>query len=215
MKIITLYDTYSENPALKEDFGFSCYVETNKRILFDTGSNPEILLYNMRQLEIYPKDIDAIFISHNHWDHTGGLDGFLKENNKARVIRPETFDKPTEIFDNIYTTGYLNALFLKEQSLVVKTEKGLAVVTGCSHPGIVNIMDRAKTINENIYLVIGGFHLSWANDSKLESIIKSFREYGVEKVAPCHCSGDRCRELFKEEYGKDFIENGVGKVIEI
>jgi len=211
MKIITLYDTYLENPALKEDFGFSCYVEAyGKRILFDTGSNSEILLYNMRQLKINPKDIDAVFISHNHWDHTGGLNGFLRANgNKARVIKPETFDKPTEIFENIYTTGYLNALFLKEQSLVVKTEKGLVIVTGCSHPGIINIIRRAKQIDERVYLVIGGFH------HPPISVVNEFRNLNVEKVAPCHCTGDFAREEFRKEYKEDFIKNGVGKVIEI
>jgi 7,8-dihydropterin-6-yl-methyl-4-(beta-D-ribofuranosyl)aminobenzene 5'-phosphate synthase len=64
-------------------------------------------------------------------------------------------------------------------------------------------------------LVIGGFHLGGAGDSKLRDIIKSFRELGVKKAAPCHCSGDRTRELFKEEYGEDFIANGVGMIIEI
>jgi len=64
-------------------------------------------------------------------------------------------------------------------------------------------------------LVLGGFHLFGASDSKLKSIIKDFRKLGVQKVAPSHCSGDRCRELFKDEYRNDFIEYGVGKIIEI
>ncbi|MCK4428210.1 MAG: MBL fold metallo-hydrolase, partial [candidate division Zixibacteria bacterium] len=96
------------------------------------------------------------------------------------------------------------------------TEKGLVVITGCAHPGIVEILREAKKItNEDIYLVLGGFHLGGVGDSKLRDIIKSFRELGVKKAAPCHCSGDRTRELFKEEYGDDFIANGVGKIIEI
>ena len=69
--------------------------------------------------------------------------------------------------------------------------------------------------DQNIYLTLGGFHLSEVSDSELRSIIKDFRELGVQKTAPCHCSGDRCRELFKEEYGDNFIGNGVGKVINI
>ncbi|PIP62618.1 MBL fold metallo-hydrolase, partial [Candidatus Roizmanbacteria bacterium CG22_combo_CG10-13_8_21_14_all_35_9] len=52
-------------------------------------------------------------------------------------------------------------------------------------------------------------------DYELKSIIADFRKLGIQKVALCHCSGDRCRELFKEEYKKNFIENGVGKIIEI
>lgn len=105
--------------------------------------------------------------------------------------------------------------WIKEQSLVLNTEKGLVVITGCAHPGVVNIAKKAKQIlpDKNIYLVMGGFHLSGASDSELRSIIKGFRDIGVQKVAPSHCSGDRCRELFKEEYKQDYIESGVGKII--
>lgn len=69
--------------------------------------------------------------------------------------------------------------------------------------------------SQNIYLVLGGFHLDEASDAELHGIISDFRKFNVQKVAPCHCSGERTRELFKQEYGDDFIENGVGKIIEI
>ena len=84
--------TITYNNEAKEGFssgwGFSCLIEAdNKKILFDTGDEPTGLLSNMKKLDINPKDIDTVVISHNHWDHTGGLQGFLKENgNKAKVI---------------------------------------------------------------------------------------------------------------------------------
>jgi len=211
MKIFIIYDSSLCKNNLKPGFGFSSYLQIgNKKILFDTGSNSKILLYNMRQLGINPEDIDIVFISHAHYDHIGGLKGFLKANkNKARVIKPEAFDKPTEIFENIYTTGYLTTLFLKEQSLVVKTRKGLVIVTGCAHPGIINIIKRAKQIDEKVYLVIGGFHYPPTDTPS------KFRNLGVEKVAPSHCTGDIAREEFRKEYKENFIENGVGKIIEI
>ncbi|GAI55878.1 unnamed protein product, partial [marine sediment metagenome] len=85
----------------------------------------------------------------------------------------------------------------------------------CAHPGVVDIAKRAKQIvpDKNIYLVMGGFHLSGVSDLGLRNIIKGFKEIGVQRVAPSHCSGDRCRELFKEEYKEDYIESGVGKII--
>ncbi len=224
ISIITLYDNYLSNPELKTDWGFSCLVKTEtQNILFDTGADSEILLFNIERKSISPEEIDIVFLSHNHFDHVGGLNGFLKVNeNKAKIYQPTAFSEPAKILNNIYSTGALGT-FIKEQSLVLNTKKGLVIITGCAHPGVINIIKKAKEMwkvggwgaEENIYLVLGGFHLSGAGDSELRSIVNDFRKLGVQKVAPCHCSGDRCRELFKEEYGDDFIENGAGRIIEI
>lgn len=98
----------------------------------------------------------------------------------------------------------------------MNTENGLIIITGCAHPGIVNIVKKSKEIaNKNIYLVLGGFHLGEASDSEINSIIKNFRELEVKKVAPCHCTGDKAIQLFEQEYKDDFIKNGVGKIIKI
>ena len=211
-----LYDNYEYDERLKTGFEFSCLVEIdNRKLLFDTGSDSETLLHNMKQLGIDPKTIESVVISHNHWDHTGGLSGFLEANgNKAKVYNPTTFSKPTKIYDNIFSTGALG-ISIKEQSLLVNTNKGLVVITGCAHPGIVKIVKKSKEIKKEIYLVTGGFHLGDASDADLKQIIDAFRELDVKKVGPCHCSGDRCRELFEEEYEDDFVEVGVGKIIKI
>ncbi len=232
--LITLYDNYQHDPDLKTGWGFSCLVKVgDKNILFDTGADSPTLLDNMKKLKIDPKDINMIVLSHIHGDHTGGLRGILKMNSDLTVYLPKSspndFKKGVEsykakvvevgdpilITESVSSTGELGT-WIKEQSLIVKTKEGLAVITGCAHPGIVEILEEVKKLTgEDIYLVLGGFHLGGESDSKLKEIIKSFRELGVKKAAPCHCSGDRTRELFKEEYKEDFISNGVGKVIEI
>lgn len=231
--LISIYDNYQVDPALKTSWGFGCIIRTSSElILFDTGGNSEILLYNMKKMNISPQSIDKVVISHIHGDHVGGLGGFLKENGKVTVFIPSSFpdskremiksygadsvdvSKAREISDFIWTTGELYGP-PKEQSLIINTNKGLVIITGCAHPGVVNIIKKTKETfpDENIYLVLGGFHLSGTSDSELRNIINDFRKLGVQKVAPCHCSGDRCRELFREEYRNDFIENGVGKII--
>jgi 7,8-dihydropterin-6-yl-methyl-4-(beta-D-ribofuranosyl)aminobenzene 5'-phosphate synthase len=232
--LITVYDNYEHDPELKTGWGFSCMVKVgDKNILFDTGGDESTLLYNMQKLGIDPKTINTIVLSHIHGDHTGGLPGILKIHSNLDVYLLKSFTRdfkngvksykaivvevadPMKIYENVSTTGELGT-WIKEQALMVKTEKGLVVITGCAHPGIVEILREAKKItNEEIYLVLGGFHLGGVSDSKLGDIIKSFRELGVKKAAPCHCSGDRTRELFEEEYGEDFIANGVGKIIEM
>ena len=238
LTIITVFDNYlpAENSAisLKTGWGFACLVKIGERnILFDTGADGETLLGNMNKLKIEPRDINIVVLSHIHQDHTGGLSDFLKQNNQVKVYLGKSFpsdfkngvvsigaeiiemNKPVEILESVYSTGELGTA-IKEQSLVIKTDKGLVIITGCAHPGVVNIVKKAKElIGKNVYLVIGGFHLSDADDSELMSIISDFKKLGVEKAAPCHCSGDRCRELFKKEYKDDFIENGVGKIIKI
>jgi len=235
ISIVTLYDNYLAAPGLKTGWGFSCLVKAGKKnILFDTGADFETLFYNMERMGIDIKRVDSVFLSHVHGDHTGGLKGVLKKSENLTVYIPDSFPdsireliksfggeyvnvkEPAEISEEIFSTGELGDL-IKEQSLILNSEKGLIIITGCAHPGILNTIEKAKEMfpEEKIYLVLGGFHLTGASDYRLNSIIDRFKELEVQKVAPCHCSGDRCRELFKKEYKENFIENGVGKIIEI
>jgi len=234
MRITTLYDNRSFREDLIPRWGFSCLVESAGRtILFDTGADRETLRHNMAKLKIDPKGIEGIFISHAHEDHTGGLGGVLEVNPKLKVYLGKSFPEalkdavrargaevvevhgPTQIEEGIYSTGELGT-GIKEQSLIIKTGKGLVVITGCAHPGVVLIARSAKEqLREEIYLLLGGFHLSGMPDPQVNSIIASLKGLGVRRVAPCHCTGDRAIELFKEAFKEDFIEGGVGEVIEI
>jgi 7,8-dihydropterin-6-yl-methyl-4-(beta-D-ribofuranosyl)aminobenzene 5'-phosphate synthase len=230
LSIIIAYDNNPYDDRLKTAWGFSCLVRLpEKNILFDTGGDSSILLDNLRKLQIDPKEVDIVVLSHIHSDHVGGLPGFLRQNSDVTVyllqsfpqkfkdemksygVKVEEVYEAKELLPGVYTTGELGG-GIKEQSLVVRTDQGLVVVTGCAHPGIVKIVQKAKEIaNEKVYLVLGGFHLGGASTSQIESIIVDFRELGAEKVAPCHCSGDRTRRLFQKHYGEDYIECGVGK----
>ena len=81
---------------------------------------------------------------------------------------------------------------------------------GCAHPGIVNIVEKAKELTKKeVYLVVGGFH------HPPISVVEEFRDLGVKKVAPSHCTGDSVREAFAKEYKENFIEFGVGKIIKV
>lgn len=234
ISITTIYDNYQFDSDLKTGWGFSALLKINgKNILFDTGADSPTLLSNMEKLNIDPKEIDSLFLSHIHGDHVDGLTGFLEENSKITVYLPASFpssfktsitEKGAKIVEikesqkisaGIYSTGELGS-YIKEQSLVVDSDKGLVIITGCAHPGIVDIIKFTKDqFKKDIYLVLGGFHLSAASDSQLRDIIRDFKNLGVEKVAPCHCSGNRCRELFENQYQNNYIENGVGKIINI
>jgi 7,8-dihydropterin-6-yl-methyl-4-(beta-D-ribofuranosyl)aminobenzene 5'-phosphate synthase len=200
MKITIVYDNEA-NPGLESGWGFSCLVEAKGRILFDTGDDSEKLIYNMKQLNIVPETIDKVIISHNHWDHTGGLKEFLKANSKAQVFHPKSFSEPTEISPGVYSTGALGGL-IKEQSLVVNTEKGNLVITGCAHPGLESIIERSRELGE-IYGVVGGFH----GFSKLEKLQE------IELIAPCHCT--QHKQEIRQRYPAQFREIKAGSIIEI
>lgn len=233
VKMTVLYDNYIYSPGTEAEWGFSCLIETgDKTILFDTGGDGDVLLHNIKELEVDISEVDIIVISHNHWDHTGGLVSVLESNNKAIVYLLESFpqefisnikefdnevilvNEPIELCSGVNSTGNLSGP-INEQSLIVQTNKGPVLITGCSHPGIISIVEKAEELSgENVYLVFGGFHLMRLPDNAIDNIIDDFRKLGVKKCGATHCTGDNQIERFKDGYKEDYIEIGTGKVLE-
>lgn len=214
MKIIIIYDNtlYSVLPGLKSDWGFSACIEIyDRRILFDTGGNGRILLDNMKILGINPLNITDVFISHNHYDHVGGLSHFLNENKNIILHSPPSFrgvkyakkvkfyKGPKKIHKGVYSSGEINGI---EQSLAVETEKGLLVITGCSHPPMTKILSSFKNFGK-ITSIAGGFHDF--------SEFQLFSE--MELISAMHCTG-KIKEI-KRIYPQQFTSGGVGKVIRL
>jgi 7,8-dihydropterin-6-yl-methyl-4-(beta-D-ribofuranosyl)aminobenzene 5'-phosphate synthase len=232
LEITVLYDNNPHRRGLETAWGFSCLVRgTKKTILFDTGGDGSLLLRNMKGMGIDPRQIDLIVLSHIHGDHVGGLRSILEKNPDVAVYLPESLPGdfkeevkgygakvidvrgPLKICGHVYSTGELGTL-IKEQSLIVKTEKGIIVITGCAHPGILEIIKTAKDLTkDDVLLVIGGYHLGGKSNGEIEEIVKGFRKLGVRSVGPCHCTGDRARQSFEQEYQENYIDMGVGKVI--
>ena len=233
LEITVVYDNNPYKEGLETAWGFSCLVRgTEKTILFDTGGDGSRLLKNMGKLGIPPEEIDVIVLSHIHGDHVGGLRSVLERNPDVIVYLPKSFPdefksdvkgygakavevrEPSNIFENVYSTGELGT-WIKEQSLIIKVEKGIIVITGCAHPGIVEIVKRAKDlVKDDVLLVMGGYHLGGKGKGEIEEIIKGFKKLGVRYVGPCHCIGDKARQLFEQEYQENYIDMGVGKVID-
>ena len=232
LNITVVYDNNPYKQGLETAWGFSAYITgPEKTILFDSGGDGSLLLSNMEKLAVEPDKIDIVVLSHIHGDHTGGLESFLERNPDVAVYLPESFptkfkdkvqaqgakvvevEQPVKICANVHSTGQLGK-WIKEQALIIRTERGLIVITGCAHPGIVKIVNAAKDfVKEDILLVMGGFHLEWASRGKIEKIISTFKQSGVRYAGPCHCTGEKARSLFEEHFGKNYINVGAGKVI--
>ena len=213
MKLTITYDNEAEEGFIS-GWGFSCLVETDDTtILFDTGWDGAVLLHNLKKLNIHPQKIDTVVLSHQHWDHAGGLSVLLNMNPDVKVYVPKSFskqlkdeisaraglvevDQAQKIADCVYTTGELGDK-IKEQSLVVGLSDSLYIITGCSHPGVTAIMKAASGFGE-VSGIIGGLH-----DSKEYGMLE-----GLDLIASCHCT--KYKDEIARRFQEAFKSVGVG-----
>jgi 7,8-dihydropterin-6-yl-methyl-4-(beta-D-ribofuranosyl)aminobenzene 5'-phosphate synthase len=229
-----VFDNRPFNKDLEPSWGYSCLIRgTQKTILFDTGGDGRILLANMKKMGIHPSMIDVVFLSHRHWDHAGGLKRVLEANDGLPVFLPascpEDFrseicagggtvvavDRPQALCSRAWSCGQMGTN-LYEHSLVIDTDYGAVVLTGCAHPGIVEIVEQIHRISQSdIALLMGGFHLRDSAEGEVRKIIRHLRRMWVLRVAPSHCTGEDAISTLRHEYGPDFIDGGVGSTITV
>lgn len=236
MKIQIIFDNKTDKQQIKTGWGFSCIINDN--ILFDTSDSPFSLFYNLEVLGIKVSDINKVIISHDHWDHTGGLWEMIDQNpdiklytcpqfsqkfknkvsfNNAELIEISDF---TKIEKNIYSTGEIEGFYkseqITEQGVVINTSKGLILITGCAHPGIIKVVEHVKAnIKGDFHLIMGGFHLYNKAEEEIISVIDFLRKTDVSFVGPCHCTGITAINLFQKEFKDKYIEIKVGETIEV
>ena len=238
LRVTTLVDNDIWKKGLRSSWGLSLYVETVTRekrhtILMDTSGSFEALFENASRLGVNLSSIEAIFISHWHGDHYGSLSHVLPLSQRPipvyvpsvspygiRTIReaqgiPLVCSRPTEFMEGMMSTGEMWGGVSEHSLLINLRERGLVVLTGCSHPGIMNIIKRAQRVSgvDKICAAIGGFHISNINEGV--ELAEFLRRSGVKLVSPCHCTHSRARigiiKIMKEGY----IRNGSGKRISI
>ncbi len=236
MDIKVLFESRKASRPLLVGWGISYLVDN--QILFDAGERFAYLSWNMHALGVSIGDIRSVVISHEHWDHTNGLWDILKEKPglplyicpgfsldfKSRATSygvPVVQVKPfTEIGESIYTTGEIPgghvASHMPEQALVLRTKRGLTVISGCAHVGIdKTVRSVKKQFSDPIHLVMGGFHTMDGPRTAILSAIDKLKRLGVENVAPGHCTGEEGIRLLREAYGPHCAEIKVGETIEV
>lgn len=263
MKIITLMEDSpgkgKDKEGLLYEHGLSLYIETkNHKVLLDTGASEKTLV-NAKALGIDLSEIDTVILSHGHYDHSGGILPFVRENDHAKIYMRENaggeffhtgresaryigidleilklpqvvllkgdykIDEELSIFTNI--TGrrlwptsnisirekqddkYVQDEFSHEQCLVVSEGGKRALLSGCAHNGILNIVDKYHEIyGDNPDLVISGFHMVKKRAYKEEEIA-DIKATGAELLktgayyATGHCTGMPAFEILKEVMG--------------
>jgi 7,8-dihydropterin-6-yl-methyl-4-(beta-D-ribofuranosyl)aminobenzene 5'-phosphate synthase len=259
------------------EHGFSALIETEqKNYLFDTGSGHSVVK-NSLELNKDLRTIRKIFLSHGHYDHTGGLPEILKLRGKVDVhAHPHVFlDRFHVIKENgkeikrfvglpfkksyleslganfilnkdfieiekgIFLTGEVPRktsfekpdptlctevgrktnldIFSDDQSLILDTKKGLILILGCAHSGMINIIHHVihKTKKENFYAILGGTHLDFLTAEQLDESIKVLKRIKIEKIGVCHCTGMEAAFRLHQEFGDRFFYGHVGSMVEI
>jgi 7,8-dihydropterin-6-yl-methyl-4-(beta-D-ribofuranosyl)aminobenzene 5'-phosphate synthase len=227
MTIHILYDNQAVRSSLESGWGFSCLVDG--KILFDTGEAGPALVKNLKEMEIAPEEIEAVIISHPHWDHTGGLKALLNLRPGLPVYLPdgaqdifpdrEALEK-TEVIQcsevceigPVWTTGTFSTEYkgarMIEQGIVVRSSKGTSLITGCAHPGILRMAQEvaSRYAGDELYTLLGGMHLVDMDRDQVMDTMEQLKEIGYKRIIATHCSGEIGRELSDHR-------TGVGDII--
>ena len=282
IRITTLMDDYAGyETSFYAQHGISLLIDiysnqVYKRILLDVSQEGKPILHNMNIMGIKAESIDAIFLTHCHYDHTKGLVEMLKAIGKGTPVigHPDIFRdnyilhpfienigireengiqaikeaggqlflaKDTfEIMPGVFSTGeventtdfethgigaynLVNGILeedhmIDDLSIIVNVKnKGLVIISGCSHAGIINIIKHARKITsvEKIAAVIGGFHLIEATDECIEKTVAALDEMDIDLVVPGHCTGLKASAEIAKRLGHRFSQLHVGKIIDI
>jgi len=234
LRITVLYDNTAADSRFQEAWGFAALIEyRGHTLLMDGGGDPRILRRNMDSLGIAPSRIEAIVLTHAHDDHAGGLQALVDSRVRRPLYVLGAFPQAVrdrlggaftlvdvaprhELIPGVFTTGEMTdpAVRIPEQSLVIPTDSGLVIVTGCAHQGIVSIVRRAtEMFGGPVRLVLGGFHLIGKSTAEVGRIVSDFRGLGVRRVGATHCTGDAAIARFAEAYGGDYVRLGAGRVL--
>jgi 7,8-dihydropterin-6-yl-methyl-4-(beta-D-ribofuranosyl)aminobenzene 5'-phosphate synthase len=254
------------------EHGFSVFLETDSgNWLWDTG-NGKTILHNAAALGLDLKTVKGIVLSHNHWDHTGGLlpvaqacagvevfahPALFRETHHTGDEAREPLGIPhtreeleaagasfhfsadfREIAPSLWLTGEVPRVtefetggmrqmirtadgdmeddVSDDQSAVIETEKGLVVVLGCCHSGLINTLTciSEKLGTRRFHAVFGGTHLAPASRETRTKVLRALGDFDIERIGVSHCSGLEIAAPLAHMYGDRFSYFGVGTVLE-
>lgn len=270
VSVTILCDNLAGAPLFVAEHGFSALVDVEgRKLLFDVGRKMATLT-NAALLKADLKSVEALIISHGHYDHTGGLEDVLRTIGKKRlIIHPDAFgskymkndfidlyvgmtirkellyslaeidlrNEPVEVIPGVFTSGEVarktdyeigdSSMKIKtdsgfetdelkdDMSIAVKTQKGLVVIMGCAHAGMINTLFQLRDVTgeERIRAVIGGSHLGFLQPDQLEKSISALKEINPERVVLSHCTGPYAAARIYNEFPTSFLFSSTGMTI--
>ena len=270
-------NTASPSLGVLAEHGFAVLVETPAlSLLFDTGQG-HCLCHNARVMECDLASVDALALSHGHYDHTGGMPDLLGLHEQLtvyahpdifcdryarlgrasapeyRYVGPpatrEEFERDgarfsfnrtfVELADGVYLTGevprttdfeghdarlvvrtaagYESDPLRDDQSLVVRTPRGLVVVLGCAHAGLINTLQHItdNLPDDSLYMVFGGTHVGFLTDRQVEQSIAALAQFDLQRIGVSHCTGLPRSMLFRQAFGDRFFFANAGVVLTV
>jgi len=222
--------TFEAEEGYQQEFGYSVIVRfEGASVLFDTGVTPKALEQNLKTADIDPKSIDILVLSHNHSDHIGGISYIRKTNSdivvyaapgqeidEHPVTRLEKFERITPNLYAIRThTDSPTSGISDELSLVMRTDQGPYLLTGCSHTGVSRIVKKAtEIIGQPIFHYTGGARLKLRALEDTEHVANELTEMNVSQISPGHCSVDhRVDEALKEYFHGQVLMSVQGRKV--
>ncbi len=207
-------------------------------VLFDVFGDARVLMGNLRRFRVDIGKIEHIVISHEHWDHVEGLRPLLVQKPGLKIYLPQHADVVLKdkirawggvvveadtflrLKDGVHVSGEIIGRYagkdMPEQAVVLETEKGLVVLAGCAHPGILTIVDQVKrSFHKPVHGVIGGFHLKDHSLRDIGSVVNGLKDAGVDMVGPLHCTGARAEKVFRQSFGKGCLLLREGQEISL
>ena len=267
MNFLSLVEDETDNDKLLPIHGVSFLItlDDGYKILFDTAQK-DIFIKNSKILSTDPFSSNVCVISHNHYDHSGGLihlingafnspiyvhEKFLVDRFSIRNGKPISSvgidstalldykklvmikESITKIHENVYILANVNLEndfetisknfvikrddnfiqdnFEDEISLIIDSERGLIIISGCSHKGMINILNSAKRFfDKDIYAFIGGTHLIGSSDFRLNKTVNELNKFDLKILGACHCTGDKAMKLLSKEFKDSFVRIKTG-----
>ncbi len=238
LKLTLIYDNRKHAEGVVAHHGYSCHIAgADRSILFDTGRQGPILVGNARALGIPLAKVQVLFFSHSHMDHTGGFGALMRENRGLDVILPKAFpphfkkkisrlggrvfpvSTPARVGMHAFSTGEMfvsrtiDPIWdeMREQALVLRTTAGLVIVAGCSHPGVIRIVERARQLTgDDVLLVLGTIRFFTGDPQERLEQVRKLKAMHVRYVAPAHTTPEAVHRLLRQEFGQTYLKVGAG-----
>lgn len=235
VRITYLYDNTAAVAGARPAWGFAALVEAyGKRVLFDTGGDAAVFGQNVAALGVDLGQLDAVVLSHTHWDHVSGIPVLGRREGlvvfypasasaaepfmgmlESAGMKPVPVSGMTNIAPRIAISHEMKSAVAPEVALVVDSNDGLVVVVGCAHPGPeVMLAQIHERTGRPIVMLVGGFHLLKSGPEAVSRTLAEFNALGVRYVGPTHCTGDAAIVAARQAFGAAFVEGGVGTVVQ-